>query len=184
MTMRFKPAVLLALVLGLGIMACQSGNQDVRDAAAARQNLTPASDAITANPPASPQVQPTAPAPNNVAVNNGPTTTLAFGEEEFNFGTVDEGEVVTHTYSFTNTGENPLIISDARGSCGCTVPSKPTAPIMPGEDGEITVQFNSQGKRGERNQKVTITANTNPPQTFIYLKGNVTPSADAATPAQ
>ncbi|MEM6398116.1 MAG: DUF1573 domain-containing protein [Bacteroidota bacterium] len=176
--MRFKPAALLALVLSLGLMACQSGNQDVRDAAAARQDLTPASDAITANPPANGTVQPTPPAPN-VAVNNGPTTSIAFAEEEFNFGTVDEGEVVTKTYNFTNTGENPLIISDARGSCGCTVPSKPTAPIMPGEDGEITVQFNSQGKRGDRNQKVTITANTNPPQTFIYLKGTVTPSADA-----
>jgi hypothetical protein len=74
-----------------------------------------------------------------------------------------------------------LIISDAKGSCGCTVPSKPTAPIAPGEKGEITVQFNSKNKKGARNQKVTVTANTNPAQTFIYLTGTVNPDPAAVT---
>lgn len=169
----FKPAF-FALVLSMGLMACQSGNSDVREAA--RENLEPAANTVA---PPNPNV-PAQPA-NNVAVPSGPTTAMAFAEETFNFGTVTEGEMVTHTYSFTNTGDNPLIISDAKGSCGCTVPSKPTAPIPPGETGEITVQFNSNNKKGERNQKVTITANTNPPQTFIYLQGTVEADPNAAT---
>ena len=169
----FKPAF-FALVLSMGLMACQSGNSDVREAA--RENLQPAANTVAPPNPNAP-AQPA----NNVAVPTGPTTTMAFAEETFNFGTVTEGEMVTHTYSFTNTGDNPLIISDAKGSCGCTVPSKPTAPIPPGETGEITVQFNSNNKKGDRNQKVTITANTNPPQTFIYLQGTVEADPNAAT---
>ncbi|MGB3545807.1 MAG: DUF1573 domain-containing protein, partial [Saprospiraceae bacterium] len=92
------------------------------------------------------------------------------------------GEMVRHTYSFTNTGSEPLIVSDAKGSCGCTVPSKPTEAIAPGGKGEIVVEFNSKAKKGQRNQKVTLTANTNPPQTFIYLTGMVNPDPNAAAP--
>lgn len=117
------------------------------------------------------------------AVPTGPTTVMSFDATEFDFGTVDEGEKVSHTYSFKNTGDEPLILSNAKGSCGCTVPKWPKEPIPPGEDGEIIVEFNSKNKKGKRNQKVTITANTNPPQSFIYLKGEVNPSAEAATTA-
>ncbi len=104
-----------------------------------------------------------------------PTTTMTFEEEMFDFGTVPEGEVVTHVFTFTNTGSEPLIISDAKGSCGCTVPAKPSGPIAPGETASVTVQFNTKNKKGKRNQKVTLTANTVPAQTFIYLIGKVQP---------
>jgi len=118
------------------------------------------------------------------AVPTGPTTVLEFAETEFDFGTVDEGEKVSHTFSFKNTGNEPLIISNAKGSCGCTVPKWPKEPVAPGESGEVTVEFNSKNKKGKRNQKVTLTANTEPAQTFIYLKGEVNPAAgsDAAKP--
>ncbi|MEZ4983043.1 MAG: DUF1573 domain-containing protein [Saprospiraceae bacterium] len=100
---------------------------------------------------------------------------------EFEFGTVDEGEIVTYTFKFTNTGNEPLIISNAKGSCGCTVPKWPREPIAPGGEGEVAVEFNSKGKKGARTQKVTLTANTNPPQSFLTLKGNVTPAEGGAT---
>ena len=119
-----------------------------------------------------------APAPQSAAP-TGPTTVMSFDATEFDFGVVDEGEKVSHTYSFKNTGDEPLILSNAKGSCGCTVPKWPKEPIPPGEDGEIIVEFNSKNKKGKRNQKVTITSNTNPPQSFIYLKGEVTPAAPA-----
>ncbi|MEM9835238.1 MAG: DUF1573 domain-containing protein [Bacteroidota bacterium] len=158
------------LALGLIMTSCQSGGTDAQaDARAAVEQTT-----VQPNQPA----QPTQP---NVAVPSGPLTTLEFAESSFDFGTVTEGQVVSHTFSFTNTGSEPLIISDAKGSCGCTVPSKPTAPIAPGEAGEITVQFNSKNKKGQRNQKVTVTANTNPAQTFIYLTGTVEADPNAAT---
>jgi hypothetical protein len=108
---------------------------------------------------------------------------MAFEETTYDFGTVVDGEMVSHTYKFTNTGSEPLVLSDAKGSCGCTVPQWPREPIAPGQSGDITVEFNSKNKKGKRNQKVTITANTNPPQTFIYLTGEVLPGADAGAPA-
>ncbi len=107
-----------------------------------------------------------------------PTTKFLFDETTYEFGTVLEGELVTHVFTFTNMGSEPLVIIDAKGSCGCTVPSVPTESIAPGETASLTVQFNSKNKRGQRNQKVTITANTNPPQTYLYLTGKVEPRSE------
>ncbi|MEL6141886.1 MAG: DUF1573 domain-containing protein [Bacteroidota bacterium] len=168
----FKQFAFAVMALALvALTSCQSGTTPAQDDARA------AVQEVTENPNASAQP---APAPN-VNVPTGPLTSMEFAESNFDFGTITEGDVVTHTFSFTNTGEEPLIISDAKGSCGCTVPSKPTAPIAPGEAGEITVQFNSKGKKGPRNQKVTVTANTNPAQTFISMTGTVEPDPAAAT---
>lgn len=152
----------LVAVVALFMASCQSGNQDVRNAA-----VESAQDPAAVQP-ANP-ADPSAPA----AAPTGPTTNMEFNETTFDFGTVQDGEMVSHTYKFKNTGSEPLILSDAKGSCGCTVPKWPREPIAPGASGEITVEFNSKGKGGKRNQKVTITANTNPPQTFIYLTGEV-----------
>jgi hypothetical protein len=107
-----------------------------------------------------------------------PVTTVEFDELSYDFGTVTEGEIVTKVFAFTNTGTEALIISDAKGSCGCTVPARPTAPIAPGETAAITVQFNTNNKRGMRNQKVTLTANTSPAQSFLYITGEVEPDPD------
>ena len=160
-------SLLAVAALAISFSSCQTGNDEVTDAA--RNTIQTEAPTTTPNQP-------------NVAVPAGPVTTLAFDEGgTYDFGTVTEGEIVTQTFNFKNTGSEPLIISDAKGSCGCTVPSKPTAPIAPGEDGEITVQFNSKNKQGQRNQKVTITANTNPAQSFIYLTGTVNPDPNKAT---
>lgn len=167
--------LVLVAVVAVFSTACQQGNSDVRDAA--RENVE--------NNAVQPNAQAAAPTPAPqpaAAVPVGPTTTMAFAEETFDFGTVEEGEVVSHTYTFTNTGSEPLILSNAKGSCGCTVPDWPREPIAVGETAELTVTFNSKNKKGKRDQKVTITANTNPPQTFIHLKGEVTPAAGATTP--
>ncbi|MBV6654509.1 MAG: DUF1573 domain-containing protein [Mameliella sp.] len=164
--------VLMFALLAVGFVAsCNNSESSAQEEA--RQDLT--NNTVQPATPAAAQpaaAQPAAPA--------GPTTTMSFSETEFDFGTVNEGEKVSHTYTFTNTGNEPLILSNAKGSCGCTVPSWPREPIAPGATGEITVEFNSKNKKGKRNQKVTITANTNPPQSFIYLKGDVTPAAGAA----
>lgn len=164
--------VLMFALLAVGFVAsCNNSESAAQEEA--RQDLTN----NTVQPANQPAAQPAAAQP---AAPAGPTTTMTFQETEFDFGTVNEGEKVSHVYTFTNTGDEPLILSNAKGSCGCTVPSWPREPIAPGSTGEITVEFNSKNKKGKRNQKVTITANTNPPQSFIYLKGEVTPAADAA----
>ncbi|MCP9237226.1 DUF1573 domain-containing protein [Lewinella sp. JB7] len=164
-----KLSLLAVTVMAFGTFSCQQGNDEVRDAA--RQDIE---TVAPANPNAAAPGQP------SVATPAGPTTSLDFTEDAFNFGTVTEGEIITHTYSFTNTGNEPLIVSDARGTCGCTVPSKPTAPIAPGETGEITVRFDTRNKVGERQQKVTVTANTTPPQTIISLDGTVVADPNAS----
>ena len=162
-------AVLLMVNLftGNGFSGLFGGaDQDARDAARQRLAVTnPATPNATTTPTATTPAAPAVPA--------GPTTTVEFEETTFDFGTVTDGEKVSHVYKFKNTGNEPLVITDAKGSCGCTVPSKPTEPIAPGDTGEITVEFNSKNKKGKRNQSVTITANTNPPQTIIRMTGEV-----------
>ena len=111
--------------------------------------------------------------PAEPAAPTGPTTSIEFEETEFDFGTVDAGEKVTHIYRFTNTGDEPLIISNAKGSCGCTVPEWPKEPVAPGSTSEIKVQFDSKNKNGKQSKRVTLTANTDPAQTFLTIKGEV-----------
>ncbi len=110
-------------------------------------------------------------------VPTGPTTTIKFENDTYDWGTVMDGEKVTHVYKFTNTGNEPLIISNAKGSCGCTVPEWPKDAIAPGKSGEIKVVFNSQGKGAkggkEDSKRVTITANTDPADTYLTIKGKV-----------
>ncbi|MCF8236564.1 MAG: DUF1573 domain-containing protein [Saprospiraceae bacterium] len=110
-------------------------------------------------------------------VPSGPTTQMTFTTMEYDFGKVKSGETVTHDYEFTNTGKENLIIANAKGSCGCTVPQWPKEPIAPGKTAVIKVVFDSKGKSGPQSKRVTITANTNPPQTFLEIKGEVTPPA-------
>lgn len=100
---------------------------------------------------------------------------MVFAETEFDFGTVTEGEVVAHTFTFTNEGKIPLVISSARSTCGCTVPEWPKEPIPPGESGEISVKFNTAGKRNNQKKPIRITANTYPAMNTVDLFGFVKP---------
>ena len=98
---------------------------------------------------------------------------MTFEESEYNFGEVKEGDVVKHIFKFTNTGKVPLLINNAKSTCGCTIPKWPKNFIEPGESGEIAVEFNTSGKSGFQEKPVTITANTYPSATRIYLRGFV-----------
>src|SRR6478735_6319202 len=110
------------------------------------------------------------------------TTTMEFEETEFNFGTINEGQMVTHSFKLKNTGEHPLVISDDRADCGCTVPNPPKEPIMPGKESQIKVKFNSSGKGGQTVTKtVTVLANTEPSDSKLMMKGTVR-GKDEGTP--
>jgi hypothetical protein len=98
---------------------------------------------------------------------------MTFEETNWDFGTIQEGDVVKHTYTFTNTGKSPLIIQNATAQCGCTVPDWTRTPVAPGEKGELRVEFNSKGKAGVQSKSVTITANTQPEINQVMLKGVV-----------
>ncbi|MFM1876742.1 MAG: hypothetical protein RL266_2479 [Bacteroidota bacterium] len=105
--------------------------------------------------------------------NNGPAPVFTFEKEVHDFGTIVQGEKVAYSFKFKNTGEADLIITSAKGSCGCTVPEYPVEPIAPGEEGVIDVVFNSDGKSGQQNKKVTIVANTVPNTKVLAINGMV-----------
>jgi hypothetical protein len=113
-----------------------------------------------------------APAANQKIVTDGPV--ISFAESKFDFGTIKEGEIVKHTYNFKNTGNQPLLISDVRVTCGCTTPDWTKTPVAPGQSGFITAQFNSTGKVGQNNKVITVVSNSVTGNTPISFITNVT----------
>ncbi|MND49297.1 hypothetical protein D3C80_402370 [compost metagenome] len=109
----------------------------------------------------------------SMQVDSSQVTTIKFDEDKYDFGKVAAGEVVEHEFKFTNTGKYPLIIKSATASCGCTVPSKPEEPVMPGATASINVKFNSEGRQGLQEKNITIIANTNPSASSLRLFGEV-----------
>lgn len=134
------------------------------------------SGAVSSPATAVPTVQPT----QVEEVPSGPLPAFSWREETHDFGTIVEGEIAEHVFRFTNTGEAPLIISNASASCGCTVPVWPKEPIPVGGTGEIQVKFNSSNKPGVQNKTVSITANTNPKLTQLNIKAVVAPKDNAS----
>ena len=99
---------------------------------------------------------------------------MSFDKTLHDFGTIQEGETVETIFTFTNTGKSDLIIVDARGSCGCTVPEYPkNTPIPPGEMGKIRVSFDSSNKPNMQQKTVTISANTDSGRETIRIKALV-----------
>lgn len=166
--------LLLANVFSDGGFATWFGGKSeaakIRESAAASSLAGKADGSLTAMPPVDGNI----PGTNvNSQVSNLPPTTIKYDNEKFNFGVIDEGEVVKHVFKFKNTGSEPLVISNAKGSCGCTVPTWPKEPIPPGGSGEIAVEFNSKGKPGQQSKRVTVMANTNPSETYLEIMGEV-----------
>jgi hypothetical protein len=98
---------------------------------------------------------------------------LTFQKSVHDFGKITQGERVRTEFKFTNTGKSNLIISDARGSCGCTVPDWPKEPIKPGGEGAVKVEFNSEGKSGLMEKTVTIVTNCEPATRVIRIKAEI-----------
>ncbi len=103
---------------------------------------------------------------------------IQFEEINFAFGKIKEGDKISHAFKFKNTGKSNLIIGDARGNCGCTVPKYPTQPIEPGETGVIDVEFNSAGKHGIQKKTVTLVTNCVPSTRILTITGEVNPIAE------
>lgn len=111
------------------------------------------------------------PAPMPAA--SGPTTTIGFASATHDFGRIMQDTDNKHTFRFTNTGSEPLVITNAVGSCGCTVPEYPKHPIAPGETGELRIEYKPGKQEGKQNKTVTVTANTEPSQTVLRILADV-----------
>jgi hypothetical protein len=139
-------------------------------AVATAQDIKPSAP-TPAPTPASP-TPPPPPAPPKVNPNAGK---FKFSEETHDFGEVPEGPLAEYDFEFKNVGKEPIVIQEAHGSCGCTVPKWPTEPILPGKKGVIHVAYNSQGRPGPINKDITINSNAAQSPMVLHIKGNVKP---------
>lgn len=142
----FKTALLVSLVMVM--FSCQNGND---------KQLS--GDLVTN--------------PKSAQSSSDKKPVIKFDKNEFDFGKILQGEVVSYTFHFTNTGNAPLLITSVDKSCGCTASDYPREPIQPGESGAIKITYDSKGHHGFQSKVLIIKANTMPAQTPIRIKAEV-----------
>nr|WP_293834325.1 DUF1573 domain-containing protein [uncultured Arsenicibacter sp.] len=113
-----------------------------------------------------------------VAVSYAQKGTLKFTKETHDFGKVEQGKPVTYVFTFKNTGTDPVVISDAQASCGCTKPSWTKEPVMPGKTGTVSATYNAAAM-GPFNKSITVMSNGETPNIVLYLKGEVVSKEEA-----
>jgi len=170
-----KGILLMTAVVALVAFGCS--NRESEKKIAQLESRLQELEGKKAAPTATPAVTPETPAAEEKPT--GPIPAMEFETVDHDFGTIKEGDVVEYTYKFKNTGEAPLIIQGAQGSCGCTVPEWSKDPIPAGGTGFVKAKFDSQGKPNTQNKTVTVTANTWPKQTVLRFKAMVLPKAVA-----
>lgn len=105
---------------------------------------------------------------------------MSFDKAEHDFGVIEQGTPQETVFTFTNTGNAPLIITNATSSCGCTVPEYPkNTPIEPGQTGEMLVRFNGSGQN-QVTKTITVSANTAKGSEMLRIKAFVTPKSSTA----
>ncbi len=168
--------------------AVEAQREKQAEMAAAPQSQTDKKDEAMA-PVAPPQAEPapaapaTPPKPQRPAfmteAENMPQTSVEWINTAHDFGDIPEGEVAKHTFTFRNTGEQPLKLTRVRASCGCTTPSWSKEAVQPGEEGFIEVAFNSRGRRGKQTKAVTVTGNFPGLNMVLRFTGEVVPQGNA-----
>ena len=98
---------------------------------------------------------------------------ITFETKEYDFGRIIQGEKISFSFSFTNDGNAPLIISSVASTCGCTIPKWSKEPIEKGEGGEIAVLFDSDGKEGALVKDITVITNAVPNTVVLRLSGEI-----------
>lgn len=103
---------------------------------------------------------------------------MEFAEKTYSFEQIPEdGGTVTHTFTFRNTGNAPVVIQQVSSSCGCTVSDWSKEPVLPGKDGFVSGTYNPMGRPGSFTKSLTVVSNAEPSSEVLYLTGNVTPRA-------
>ncbi|TDB63634.1 DUF1573 domain-containing protein [Arundinibacter roseus] len=107
---------------------------------------------------------------------------MKFKEETHNFGKIAQGKPVTTEFTFTNTGTQPIVISNVSASCGCTTPEYTKAPVLPKQTGTIKATYNAAAM-GAFNKSITVFSNAESPSLTLFLKGEVVTKEAAAKPS-
>ena len=140
---------ILSLIIILGLFSCESKDNKI-------------STSLVNNPVTAEGI--------NKNIN---TPVIKFEKTEHDFGKILQGEQVSYTFKFKNTGNAPLIITSIEKTCGCTSPEYSNQPIKPGEDGKITITYDSKGHKGFQNKRLIVKANTNPSESILRIKAQV-----------
>ena len=98
---------------------------------------------------------------------------LTFAEKSHDFGDIQQGDRISHTFKFTNTGSQPLLISEVKTTCGCTATNWTREPVAPGATGEVSATFDSAGKRNIQRKVIAIHSNAINPQEIVILVSHV-----------
>lgn len=98
---------------------------------------------------------------------------IQFKEETIDYGKISRGSDGVRVFEFTNTGDAPLVITNVRSSCGCTIPKKPEEPILPGQTGQIEVKYDTNRASGPFRKAITVSSNANSPTKILKIKGEL-----------
>ncbi|WP_298368774.1 DUF1573 domain-containing protein [uncultured Lutibacter sp.] len=98
---------------------------------------------------------------------------IEFDKTEYDFGEITEGDLVEGSFNITNVGKVDLLITNAKATCGCTVPDWPKEAIKPGESASLKFTFNSRGREGKQSKSITLQTNTEKVTEIIRIKGTV-----------
>ncbi|MDQ1160571.1 hypothetical protein QE422_000939 [Chryseobacterium sp. SORGH_AS 447] len=171
-----KTLSIIALsVMAFGMVSCKKENKETtgtETATTATDSTTAAASAPMGDSAAvAPATEQTAATP----ASNQPLTTVALSESNFDFGKIKKGEKVQHVYEITNTGSNPLVISEVKPGCGCTAPDFTKEPIMPGKKGKITLHFDSTNFDGNVSKFADVFANVEKMPIKLTFTANIQP---------
>ena len=167
-----KTLSIIALsIIGFGLVSCKKENKETQSADAVTTDSTAAGTPAPNDSTAAPVTGETPAAP----VSNEPSTSIALSESNFDFGKIKKGDKVEHVYEITNTGKNPLVISEVKPGCGCTAPDFTKEPIMPGKKGKITLHFDSSNFDGNVQKYADVFANVEKSPIKLTFTANIQP---------
>jgi hypothetical protein len=167
-----KTLSIIALsIIGFGLVSCKKENKEVQGAESVAADST-AATTVPADSTVTPVAGETAAAP---VKSDQPSTSIALSESSFDFGKVKKGDKVQHVYEVTNTGKNPLVISEVKPGCGCTVPDFTKEPILPGKKGKITLHFDSSSFDGNVQKYADVYANVEKSPIKLTFTANIQP---------
>lgn len=162
-----KTLSIIALsIIGFGLVSCKKENKETQNAETVATDSTAAGTPMTADSAVNPVAAP---------VSNEPSTSIALSESNFDFGKIKKGDKVEHIYEITNTGKNPLIISEVKPGCGCTAPDFTKEPIMPGKKGKVTLHFDSSSFEGNVQKYADVFANVEKAPIKLTFTANIQP---------
>lgn len=170
-----KTLSIIALsIIGFGLVSCKKENKETQSPETIVTDSAAAGAPVIADSMAAPvagETTPVTPAP----VSNEPSTSIALSENNFDFGKIKKGDKVEHVYEVTNTGKNPLVISEVKPGCGCTAPDFTKEPIMPGKKGKITLHFDSSNFDGNVQKYADVFANVEKAPIKLTFTANIQP---------